>query len=614
MARVVDGRFELVDRLGGGGMGLVWRARDRVLHREVAVKEVRPSDPGLAEHDPAAAAALAARVLREARALARLAHPNVVTIHHVVEAAGPDAPYPWIVMELVTGGSLQERLGRGPLGPAEAAALGRGLLAGLRAAHAAGVQHRDVKPPNVLLRPDGTPVLTDFGIASLHGATALTPTGAAIGTPDYMAPERVRGEDGGPAADLWSLAMTLYVAVEGHNPFRRAHTLATLAAVLAEDVPPPRHAGPLGPVLMAVLVRDPAARPDAAELDRLLAEVAAGAPRDAGPRDAAPPREPEPTSYRLAPPAPPLPSDPPAAAPRGPGGPRRARVLLAAGVALALAGGGVTWALWPEDKTGRDARGAGGPSASSTPPPTSASPSGGAGPKFVIGVKADQPGLSAKGPDGTYTGFEVAVATYVARALKHDPADIVWKEVASSERETVLGNGTVDMVVATYTVDDRREELVDFAGPYLVAHQDVLVRSEDTAVRTPGDLAARRVCAATGSSSYLTVRQVAPAALLTGSPSYGQCVSGLASGQFDAVTTDDALLAGYAAQEPYQGRFRLAGLDLTEERYGIGLPEGSPLRGRVQSAIAAMVSDGSWAKALREHLPLIEPEPSSLKS
>ncbi|MFI8321589.1 bifunctional serine/threonine-protein kinase/glutamate ABC transporter substrate-binding protein [Streptomyces sp. NPDC085529] len=613
MARVVDGRFELVDRLGGGGMGLVWRARDRVLHREVAVKEVRPSDPGLAEHDPAAAAALASRVLREARALARLAHPNVVTIHHVVEAAGPDAPYPWIVMELVTGGSLQERLDRGPLGPAEAAALGRGLLAGLRAAHAAGVQHRDVKPPNVLLRPDGTPVLTDFGIASLHGATALTPTGAAIGTPDYMAPERVRGEDGGPAADLWSLAMTLYVAVEGHNPFRRAHTLATLAAVLAEDVPPPRHAGPLGPVLMAVLVRDPAARPDAAELDRLLAEVAAGAPRDAGPRDAAPPREPEPTSYRLAPPAPPPPSDPPAAGPR-PGGPRRARVLLAAGVALALAGGGVTWALWPEDKTGQGARGAGGPSASSTPPPTSASPSGGGGPKFVIGVKADQPGLSTKAPDGTYTGFEVAVATYVARALKHDPADIVWKEVASSERETVLGNGTVDMVVATYTVNDRREELVDFAGPYLVAHQDVLVRSEDTAVRNPGDLAARRVCAATGSSSYLTVRQVAPAALLTGSPSYGQCVSGLASGQFDAVTTDDALLAGYAAQEPYQGRFRLAGLDLSEERYGIGLPEGSPLRGRVQSAIAAMVSDGSWAKALREHLPLIEPEPSSLKS
>ncbi|MFE6223208.1 bifunctional serine/threonine-protein kinase/glutamate ABC transporter substrate-binding protein [Streptomyces sp. NPDC057854] len=650
MARVVDGRFELLDRLGGGGMGLVWRARDRVLHREVAVKEVRPSDPGLAEHDPAAAAALASRVLREARALARLAHPNVVTIHHVVEAAGPDAPYPWIVMELVPGGSLQERLDRGPLGPAEAAVLGRGLLAGLRAAHAAGVQHRDVKPPNVLLRPDGTPVLTDFGIASLHGSTALTPTGSVIGTPDYMAPERVRGEDGGPAADLWSLAMTLYVAVEGHNPFRRAHTLATLAAVLAEDVPPPHRAGRLGPALMAVLVRDPAARPDAAELDRLLAE-AAGAP-DTGPRDAVPAREPAPTSYRIAPPPPPVPANPPvppegpgttgtsgppgpadppppsgppapSGAPARPGRPRRTTVLLAAGVALALAGGGVTWALWPEDEPGQGARGAAGPSASSTPPPASASSSpspsasdsgsGGGGPKFVIGVKADQPGLSVRRPDGTYTGFEIAVATYVARALKHDPADIVWKEVSSAERETLLGNGTVDMVVATYTVNDRREELVDFAGPYLVAHQDALVRSGDTAVRRPGDLASRTVCAVTGSTSYFAVRQVAPDAVLTGSDSYEQCVAGVASGQFDAVYTDDALLAGYAARAAYQGSFRLAGFALSEERYGIGLPEGSPLRGRVQSAIAAMVSDGSWAKALREHLPLIEPDPSSLK-
>ncbi|MFE5795429.1 protein kinase [Streptomyces sp. NPDC056503] len=345
MARVVDGRFELVDRLGGGGMGLVWRARDRVLDREVAVKEVRPSDPGLAEHDPGAASALASRVLREARALARLAHPNVVTIHHVVEGGGAEGPYPWIVMELVTGGSLQDRLDRGTLTPYEAAGLGRGLLAGLRAAHEAGIGHRDVKPPNVLLRPDGTPVLTDFGIASLHGATALTPTGSVLGTPDYMAPERVRGEDGGTAADLWSLAMTLYVAVEGRNPFRRAHTLATLAAVLGEDVPPPLRAGPLGPALMAVLVRDPSARPDSAALDRLLAEVADTTPRDATPRDAAPhaatprdaaphaaaPRDAVPAAgaeparplrspaYRTAPPAPPgpppAPGVPAAAAP-----------------------------------------------------------------------------------------------------------------------------------------------------------------------------------------------------------------------------------------------------------------------------------------------------------
>lgn len=164
--RVIDGRFELQARLGGGGMGTVWRAHDVVLDRAVALKEVRPPDPGLAEYDPEAAALLRARVLREARALARVDHPNVVTIHHVVD--GPQYTYPWLVMELVTGGSLADLLARGPMEPRAAARLGRGILGALRAAHAAGIQHRDVKPANVLLRPDGRPVLTDFGIAAIR--------------------------------------------------------------------------------------------------------------------------------------------------------------------------------------------------------------------------------------------------------------------------------------------------------------------------------------------------------------------------------------------------------------------------------------------------------------
>ncbi|WP_106962405.1 serine/threonine-protein kinase [Streptomyces exfoliatus] len=293
MSRVVDGRFELVARLGGGGMGTVWRARDTALHREVALKEVRPPDPALAEYDPEGARALRTRVLREARALARIAHPHVVTIHHIVD--GGEDTYPWLVMELVAGGSLQDRLDRGPLSPAEAATLGRGVLAGLRAAHAVGIQHRDIKPANVLLRPDGQPVLTDFGIAAMHGATALTAAGSIIGTPDYMAPERVSGEEGGPSADLWSLAMMLYVAVEGHHPLRRANTLATLAAVLGEDVPPPRNAGALTRILTDVLVRDPAARPDAETLDRLLAAAATPEPAPAAP---AAPKTPEPAPPR----------------------------------------------------------------------------------------------------------------------------------------------------------------------------------------------------------------------------------------------------------------------------------------------------------------------------
>ncbi|MFJ8974890.1 protein kinase [Streptomyces anulatus] len=269
---VIDERFELLERLGGGGMGLVWRARDMVLHRDVALKEVRPPDPELLRSRPDAAEMLRKRVLREAVSLARISHPNVVTIHHIVSSA--EVAHPWLVMELISGGSLQDRLERGPCTPTETAEMGRGVLAGLRAAHGAGILHRDVKPGNVLMRTDGTPLLTDFGIAAVREATSLTNTGELIGSPDYMAPERLRGHDDDPSSDLWSLAMMLYVAVEGHHPMHRSSTLATLAAILEEDVPPPRRAGALGPVLTSVLIKDVASRPDAESLDHLLAQAA----------------------------------------------------------------------------------------------------------------------------------------------------------------------------------------------------------------------------------------------------------------------------------------------------------------------------------------------------
>ncbi|MGA5427161.1 serine/threonine-protein kinase [Streptomyces koyangensis] len=311
---MIGGRFTLLGPLGSGGMGTVWRARDEVLHREVALKEVRPPDPALT--GPEAAATLRERVLREARALARLSHPHVVTIHQIVDA-GPDT-HPWIVMELVPGESLADRLQRGPLLPQEAAALGRQILAALRSAHAAGIHHRDVKPANILLRTDpGVPgppsaVLTDFGIAALQGSTALTATGDLIGSPEYIAPERVRGLDDHPASDLWSLGLVLYVAVEGHSPLRRATTLATLAAVLDEPVPPPVRSGPLAAVLGALLVRDPEARPDAATLDRLLTEAASGsAPSWAEPTVSGP----RPVPATPVAPPPPTPPTPPPGAP-----------------------------------------------------------------------------------------------------------------------------------------------------------------------------------------------------------------------------------------------------------------------------------------------------------
>jgi tRNA A-37 threonylcarbamoyl transferase component Bud32 len=284
-------------------MGTVWRARDLELHREVAIKEVRPPDAALYEHSPELAAQQRERVMRESRALARLQHPNVVSIYQILENEG--SPFPWIVMELVRGTSLDARLRQGPLAPQEAARIGRGVLGALRAAHAAGIHHRDVKPGNVLLRPDGSAVLTDFGIAALRDSTTLTATGEVIGSPEYIAPERLHGDETQTASDLWSLAMLLYVAVEGYHPMRRASTMATLAAVMTEPVPPPRRAGSLTSTLTSVLVPDPAARPNGEQLDRMLAAAEAGVP--SGPQYQQqfrpPPRYPQPAvpSYQQPP-------------------------------------------------------------------------------------------------------------------------------------------------------------------------------------------------------------------------------------------------------------------------------------------------------------------------
>ncbi|MFF4445168.1 serine/threonine-protein kinase [Streptomyces sp. NPDC001502] len=290
--QLIDGRFELVAPLGSGGMGTVWRARDIALHREVALKEVRPPDPATAAAQPDLADQLRQRAIREARALARLAHPHVVTIHHIVEPPEGADGHPWIVMELVQGGSLYDRLASGPMPTADVLRLGLDVLSALRAAHAEGVLHRDVKPANVLLRPSGSAVLTDFGIAALHGSTALTSTGVLIGSPEYIAPERVRGEEGLAASDLWSLGMLLYVAAEGVHPLRRATSLATVVAVLDEPIPAPVRSGPLAPVLERLLVRDPAARPDGAQLEQLLRDASAalgsGHGAGAGPVAAAP--------------------------------------------------------------------------------------------------------------------------------------------------------------------------------------------------------------------------------------------------------------------------------------------------------------------------------------
>ncbi|MFC7984519.1 protein kinase [Streptomyces sp. NPDC057336] len=267
--RLVAGRYRLSDAIGSGGMGRVWRAHDEVLHRAVAIKELTAA-LYVSESDQAI---LLARTRGEARAAARINHSAVVTVHDVLEHDGR----PWIVMELVEGRSLADAVKEEErVEPREAARIGLWVLRALRAAHTAGVLHRDVKPGNVLLGEDGRVLLTDFGIAQIEGDSTITRTGEVVGSVDYLAPERVRGHDPGPASDLWALGATLYTAVEGRSPFRRTSPLTTMQAVVEEEATEPRYAGPLAPVIDALLRKDPATRPDATEAEQMLAEAAEG--------------------------------------------------------------------------------------------------------------------------------------------------------------------------------------------------------------------------------------------------------------------------------------------------------------------------------------------------
>lgn len=269
-AWVVAERYRLVGELGRGGMGRVWAARDELLGRDVAVKElVLPT--GMAPEDKRD---LVERTIREARAIARLDHRNVVRIFDVVFAGGR----PWIVMELVRSRSLFEVVSTdGPMPPEQVARVGLEVLAALRAAHRGGILHRDVKPANVLLGDDGRVVLTDFGLATAAGDSSMTSTGIVLGSPSYLAPERTLDGEIGPAADLWSLGATLYAAVEGKPPYAKSTPMATLAAVATEPPTPPKRAGVMGPALAALLERDPKRRADAELAERLLREAASGA-------------------------------------------------------------------------------------------------------------------------------------------------------------------------------------------------------------------------------------------------------------------------------------------------------------------------------------------------
>ncbi|MET8409214.1 protein kinase [Streptomyces sp. NPDC005195] len=369
--RVIAGRYRLEARIGRGGMGVVWRATDQLLGRQVAVKELAlddslSADEALQQRD---------RTRREARAVARLHHPHIIVVHDVVEEA--DRPY--IVMELIDGGSLAERISAdGPVDAREAARIGIDLLGALRRAHDAGILHRDLKPANVLMEA-GTDrvVLTDFGIAQVAGATTLTESGSFVGSPEYTAPERMSGARTGPESDLWSLGALLCTVLSGESPFRRDSLGGILHAVVMDEIRPPAQAAPLLPVVRGLLERDPDRRLDAVEAERLLRAF-----RQTGrtPRPAPPGYSPTQRDVPKRRPVPPDAGPPvPAAGTAATALPERVakrfpRGLLVAALVVAMAGAGVSAAaLLIHD--GRN--GSGGGSGGRTPS-TSASPAPGA--------------------------------------------------------------------------------------------------------------------------------------------------------------------------------------------------------------------------------------------
>ncbi|MCX5310226.1 glutamate ABC transporter substrate-binding protein [Streptomyces sp. NBC_00154] len=223
------------------------------------------------------------------------------------------------------------------------------------------------------------------------------------------------------------------------------------------------------------------------------------------------------------------------------------------------------------------------------------------GKKITIGIKIDQPGIGLKTPDGKFTGFDVDVATYIAKELGYDAKDITFKETKSADRETAIERGDVKFIAASYSINDERLQKVDFAGPYLLAHQDILVRADDNSIKSTGDLNSKKLCSVTGSTSAQNVKEkLAPKAQLQEYGGYSECLTGLENKAVDALTTDDSILAGFASQKDFQGKFKLAGFQMSNENYGIGLKKGdADLKKKINDALTKMVSDGSWDKAVK---------------
>ncbi|WEH41220.1 serine/threonine-protein kinase [Streptomyces sp. AM 2-1-1] len=592
---VIADRYELRRQLGRGGMGVVWEALDRRLGRRVAVK-------GLLYRgalEPETQAQWVERARREAQAIARIGHQNVVAVHDVIESGNQV----WIVMELLDARSLADLLREQRRLPvAQAARIALQVLRGLRAAHEAGVLHRDVKPHNILFRPNGRALLMDFGIATFEGAVQLTKSQEIIGTPKYLAPELVhRGGEALPkpgtsASDLWSLGVTLFEMVEGRAPFTGLSSYEIFLAVYEQPLPAMTYAGPLAPVIEALLRKDPHERPDARRAEAMLLAVTSDAP---APHDAT-------HRHHLGPP--PEGGDDDSDDGRGSGGhgadtggrggagggrvpggrrPRRRAVLRAAavGCAVLLAGGGwLTWQHWgAQAPTYRHAH-----------------------PQLKIGVKEDQPGLSQRQTDGSYAGYDIDLATRIARRMGYRTKDIRFVPVNSENRASMLSAGRVDLVIASYTITPERKEAgLVFAGPYYTALRSFLVRKDVPRAYTDaadliGDNA--QVCTVRG-STYERWLTDAGYNLTKRQSSYQLCVDYLLDDRsgIAAVSTDDIILAGYVGQDPQKlQQISNAG---GAEGYGVAMVPGEPeLKEEVCDALKAIVNGQEWEDMYTEHL------------
>ncbi|MFD8452616.1 serine/threonine-protein kinase [Streptomyces coelicoflavus] len=634
---VIEGRYELLEPIGSGGMGEVWKAHDRRLRRFVAVKGLL--DRRAMTADTQQAAMLRAR--REAEALAKIEHQNVVTVHDQIETADQV----WIVMKLLEGQSLADLLRRDRvLGVPRAAEIGLQMAQGLRAVHEASVLHRDVKPGNVLVRDGGQVVLVDFGIATFEGADQVTRHGNIIGTPPYLAPELFPPVYSGPtrASDLWALGVTLYEMVEGRLPYGGNQMAGVQENIRQSPEPVLRYAGPLGPVIQRLLVTDPGRRPDAAAAEEMLREVLAD-PGTPAPVPAATPAQPP-----MAGPTPPAPEAAPAVtapapaafavAPSaeegvpgvvpsaggpsgGPSGgvPDRARpaasrrgwkVAAVAACVVLLAGGG--WLVSRGGSGGEqdDASAAQGAGSAGRDAEQAWQQWREANKKLTIGAKEDQPGLSVHNKKtDVWSGFDIDIAYALAGELGYSREQVDFYGVTTANRASSLKKGDVDLVVASYSMTPEREKEdgVTFVGPYYMAGRSLLVRRNSATydLDEAADVQKHQVEVCTArDSTYMNHLGRQGYAIGKWQPdTYRECVDRLLDENSNvyAVASDDVLLAGYAQRDPTHLKLLTSGEGT--EPYGVAMEQGTPLlTSKVCSGLQEVLAGKEWSEMYMKNL------------